>query len=138
MPARSKPAARASASAVARASKAVAGAATLLVMTTLAFGSLRAPGRLLISRWLAPLVLAVAMVALTGCAGQVVWLGEPPPPLAVPPAERLSFTVAVASRSFEAKRIDEKGVLDRFAAAVRSSDVFLNVMYPIPPGVDPE
>jgi hypothetical protein len=91
-----------------------------------------------VSRWPLLWVLVFALVGGTGCAGRVDWLGAPPPPLAVPPAQPLSFTVAVVSRAYEATRIDEKGVLDRFAAALRGSDLFLNVMYPIPPGVDPE
>ena len=75
---------------------------------------------------------------LTGCAGQVVWLGDPEPPLNPPPAEPLGFTVAVGVRSYEATRLEEKGVLDRFAASVRASNLFLSVMYPIPEGFDPE
>jgi len=88
---------------------------------------------------LAFLVSVLALLGpLAGCAGQVVWLGDPEPPLNPPPAEPLGFTVAVATRSYEATRLDEKGVLDRFAASVRASNLFLSVMYPIPAGVEPE
>lgn len=90
------------------------------------------------SRRLASLAVLALLAVLPGCAGQVVWLGDPTPPLGAAPAEPLGFTVAVGVRSFEATRIAEQGVLDRFAASVKASDLFLSVMYPIPEGVDPE
>jgi len=84
-------------------------------------------------------LLAVACIALltSGCTGQVLWLGDPAPPLSAPPLEPLGITVAVGVRSFEATRIAEQGVIDRFAAGVRAADLFVGVMYPIPPGADP-
>lgn len=67
----------------------------------------------------------------------MVWLGDPPPAAVIAPEVPLPLTIAVTVRSFEARRLDEKGVVDRVAGALKQSRMFQAVMYPVPEGASP-
>jgi hypothetical protein len=51
------------------------------------------------------------------------------------PAEPLGLTVSLYPGSFERTRLQEKGVLGRFARELREAEVFQAVLYPVPSGV---
>jgi len=87
------------------------------------------------SAWARGLTLLGLCVAL-GCAHDVIWLGDEPPPY-IPPEQPIGFTVAFGVQSFEAKRLLEPGFVDRFATALREAELFAGVIHPIPPGFEP-
>ncbi len=75
-----------------------------------------------------------ALLALCGCAYQVIPLGDEPPAI-TPPEAPLSLTVAVREGSFDNSQLNPNGILDFFAEELREARLFEGVMYPIPPGV---
>ena len=78
----------------------------------------------------------VSITCLTACAHDVVWLADEPTPW-IPPREPVGLAIAVSVQSFEAKRLVEKPYVDRFATALRESELFRGVIYPIPEGFEP-
>ena len=75
-----------------------------------------------------------ALFALTiGCSHEVLVLGPVEGP--VVPAEPLGLTVSLYPGSFDRTRLQERGVLDRFADEIREQRVFQAVLYPVPSGV---
>jgi hypothetical protein len=76
------------------------------------------------------------VLACSGCAYEVAWLGDEPKPFAAP-SPPLGWTVAVGVQSFEAKYVLEPGVTQRFVKELRAARLFESVLYPIPPDLDP-
>ena len=81
--------------------------------------------------------LAILPCLVAACAHEVVWLGSDAGPPVLPPVQRIPVTLAITMQSFEAQRIDEAAVIDRFAKQIAETELFQAVMYPIPPGVSP-
>lgn len=77
-----------------------------------------------------PLALGV------GCAHEVIWIGDEPAAVAARDAP-LPMTVAVGVRSFEAERLAQRGVVERFARELRETGLFQGVMYPVPSDARP-
>lgn len=78
----------------------------------------------------------VLLLALTGCSHEVVWLGEASPEVSsVKP--KVPLTVAVVLGAFDETRLQGPGVLERFARALRETEIFEGVMFPVPDGAEP-
>ena len=86
-------------------------------------------------------LLLSALVALgSGCAHEVVLL-EPSTPVSQateapqPPAYPLGLTVSVLPGAFDRCRLQPRGVLERFAAALREARLFQGILFPVPANV---
>ncbi len=75
-----------------------------------------------------------ALLLLVGCGHEVILL-DPVENEGARSGEPIGITVSVFPGSFERTRLQEKGVLDRFARQLREGRVFQGVLYPVPEGV---
>ena len=82
------------------------------------------------------IALALCAAIATGCAHEVVWLGDEPAPVAQPDVP-VDLTVAVVPRSFEAEGLTERGFVERFVQELRQAGLFQGVMFPVPGGARP-
>jgi hypothetical protein len=77
-------------------------------------------------------LLCTALLGVgSGCAHEVVLL-DPSTEAPGQTSEPLGLTVSVLPGSFDRCRLQPKGVLERFATALREARLFQGVLYPVP------
>ena len=89
------------------------------------------------------LFVAALLLFGSGCAHEVIVLepsaaGPEAAQIQDPPNSPLPLTVSVLPGSFDRCRLHPRGVLDRFAAALREAQLFQGVLFPVPADVRTE
>jgi len=77
------------------------------------------------------LLLVSLLASLAACSHNVVWRGETHEPIAAPEPP-LPMVVGVVVRSFEAERVAERGLVERFARQLEQKQLFQGVLFPVP------
>jgi len=95
----------------------------------------RVPGRSPARSHLARVALLACL--LSACAHDVIPLDTDPVPTLVPPSRPLGITPGLELASFEVKRLAEEPFAERFTRALKDSQLFVGVIYPIPDDYDP-
>jgi hypothetical protein len=80
------------------------------------------------------LLAAALLASISACGHEVLVLSPEPTATEIAP-QPLGLTVGVLPGSFDRTRLQPKGILDRFAEALRDQKLFQGVMYPVPAGV---